>query len=299
MRSTATSNALLCSIALLLLTSITFAPALAEEAKPAESKPAAATEKPAPPKIELATGIRFVVRPTILGLVPLRDPGNYGEALVRVRGYSEATLLLHYEIRELLAPASAGSPPANAAFRDQSRDMMVIRRGDIGVNGLENSASFSCPLFWGNGSWLTEGSLLWLSRQTFKTLGDTGSAQWNAGFGLETAAPSGFQQYVDELRLAAGLGATAPIELRLAKWDSGCPCVVNGERVILPCIYAVDNIGLAEYWILDNADNPLIMKMSYLPRKGFALQGNAAGEELNFGEVAQSGGGYAITEINF
>jgi hypothetical protein len=270
----------------------------AEEANPDASaqSPKTAEVKPAPPKIELKTGLRLVVRPTILGLVPLRDPENFGEALVRVRGFADKTLLLHYEIKEQLDAASASS---TTAFREDLHETTVIRRGDIGVNGIESAAGFCCPLFWDDGSWLSDGSLLWLSRASFAELSDKGVTAWNSGCPAETSAPTAFSEYVAALRSAAQLPAGAPIELRVGKWDSSCPAVVNGERMILPCIYAVDNIGLAEYWILDDPANPLIMKMSYLPAAVGSVTPKAAGTALNFGDMAQSGAGYAITEISF
>ena len=52
------------------------------------------------PTIPLSTKLRFVIRPTLLGLVPPDDPQDFGEVLVRVVSITGDVLGLRYEIKE-------------------------------------------------------------------------------------------------------------------------------------------------------------------------------------------------------
>jgi hypothetical protein len=95
------------------------------------------------------------------------------------------------------------------------------------------------------------------------------------------------------LRDQARLDEDEGITLERAAGQANYPCWINGVRSELPALTAVDSIGLAEYWILDDPANPLVLKMSFIPPP--IEDAEAA---LGLGLV-ETGAGYAITEIDF
>ncbi|MCH7472007.1 hypothetical protein IIA79_03540 [bacterium] len=285
----------------------------------------AVTNEDEAPVIPLDTRLRFIIRPTLLGLVPLTDPEGYGEAFVRVTDVGEDSLTVHYEIKEevqgaaraesgagtLLAEPAAGTLSAEpgagtsneaGGVRGAGGQPLVkdgpttrIRRGNITVHGLNDSAQIISPLFWGDGDWETDSGLLWLSRKAMGELHEHGITRWS----LESTGDPGEEPAGSAAEGVAGLlaehGLEAGDELALVMQDgpAAYPCYVNGKRVDLWAIRAADSAGLADYWILDDPGNPLVLKMSYKP----APLADPSGLEAE--DMFAAGGGFAITEINF
>ena len=80
--------------------------------------------------------------------------------------------------------------------------------------------------------------------------------------------------------------------MQIAVAEALYPCLVNGERTALKVVRAVDSLGLAEYWILKDGANPLVLKMSFIPPEG-SITGD---EPLG---LVRAGSGYAVVEIDF
>lgn len=133
-----------------------------------------------------------------------------------------------------------------------------IRRGEINFGGLDSSARSAPPLFWGDGPWQAQGSGLWVSRGVYQKLKSSGQADWDLSFEMASVR----QQENSETP------ATGPAQLVVIGAQARYPCVVNGARVMLPALHCHDSLGMAEYWVLDDPENPLLLKLSFLPPEG-------------------------------
>lgn len=198
---------------------------------PAEdaARPAASAPRLGPaPEITLDARLRLVLRPVVLGLVPPSDPQGYGECLLRLTAAGPDWLELHYEVKERRSPLLAASTPQLVGVTDTQ-----IRRGELRLDRRRGAPDGLLPLSaWPSGRAELAGGLLWLSAEQLTALRASGRLAWGAGE-LELTAPS-------------------------ARY----PCVVNGRECLLPALRARD--AAAEYWILDNAENPLVLKVSGL-----------------------------------
>jgi hypothetical protein len=149
------------------------------------------------------------------------------------------------------------------------------------------------PLFWTNGNWQTDCGLLWVDAGLLAALKAGGAPAWQVDFPANVPEGTGLKQVETLRRQAAGLADTAPLTLKLLQAHDSYRCLVNGAVVDLPAVRAMDSLLLAEYWFLDDPANPLLLKMSYLP-----LQ-NVDPADSGWAGVINSGGGFAVTEIDF
>lgn len=289
--------------------------------KPVKPKPAAAqksagespappkVDEPWPPKIPLQTNLRFTIRPTLLGLVPPGDPAGFGECFVRVT--ATAPTQVHYEIKEQ-HEQKVGSRPV---------DVTAIRRGEVSIAAM--SPQLQPPLLWTTGDWTTASGLLWLQPATFMQLKSTGAAPFDlnppTGAG-NTALAEALNKVVAGRRAAYGLHEGDATQLVVQDWQASYPAYVNGRRADLPAIRCTDSVRLAMYWILDDADNPLLLKMTYIapslaetepPVVAAKVEGGARhGEEEKVQQVPEvigdpaeelinAGGGFAVVNVDF
>jgi len=242
------------------------------------AQPAAPSLPKTPPRIPLRADLRFTIRPTLLGLVPPDDPLGFGELLVRIVNAGTAALAVRYEVKEEIAvppdvereadklPESVAAKHRTLAAQLALPDGQItrVRRGAISVSGMQGARRFENPLFWGDGDWQTDSSLLWLSAQAFAELKSTTSAQFAMAAPAPAAGqPDALAQYTSQLLAAMGAAPDAGPQLWLTSFGASYPCYVNGERSALPALLAMDSLGLAEYWVLDDPDNPLILKVSF------------------------------------
>lgn len=261
----------------------------AEEASVNETS---AVEEP-PLSIPLNDTLRFVVRPTLFGLVPPPDPANYGEVFIRVRQVGEnGSLGLYYEIKE-----EVPRNPDGETTTSHRKPILqtTIRRGLISVGRKAGKSYILPPLFWQNGDFNTASGLLWLTRLEFSSLKLNSQTAWDIGAleGIAQWAKADFEQVLGKLQGTAAQPGDSRTVLRVVETSASYPVVVNGARVRLPAIKAHDSLGLAEYWILDDPDNPLVLKLTYI--SNWAAGGTAGTE----GYCIFNGGGFAVVEINF
>ena len=237
------------------------APLAAEDG--VDSAPATAPETP---RIELQRNLRLVIRPTLLGLVPPEDDEGYGLAFIRITNAARDDLALHYEIKELVDSAEGQAREWWQAPPEDAEPMTRIRRGEIKVEGLAEARMMLSPLLWPDGGFNTDSSLLWVSQACYRELSAGGSTLFEGHCAAQ--APEALAELeaglLAERRESAELAEQVPLRLELIR-RAGYPVQVNGARLRLPAILARDSAGLAEYWILDDADNPLVLKLSYLP----------------------------------
>lgn len=246
---------------------------------------AADAEDRAQISIPLQRHLRVLIRPTLLGLVPPVDGEGYGEVFVRVLQVSGSAVDVRYEIKESLA--------------DEKHDASLetrIRRGDIQVAGLDGGIGATPPLLWPDGNWTTEDGLIWLPRAGYQQLLETGSCPWRLNSQADEldAAAAELAVYISGLQ-PAELPEGEQFLLMLEAEDQ-YPCWVNGDRTELPAYRAVDSLGLAEYWILADAANPLLLKMSLIPPMRSETDHDESAGGLG---LLDAGAGYAVVEINY
>jgi hypothetical protein len=318
-----------------------------KRAKPAAAPVAKAEPAPAPapapdpndpaaaPRIVLAKNLRLAIRPTLLGLVPPEEADGYGQAFIRVLDPTPGALLVHYEVKELVDSQDGAIREWWQAPLAKPEPLTRIRRGEITVAGLAAARAMLSPLLWPEGGFTTQSSLVWLPQDCYRELAASGSTQFDGHCAADAPAPEAelLARLVAERRKQAGLAEGEPLRLELVR-RAGYPCAVNGTRLRLPAIIARDTAGLAEYWILDDADNPLVLKLSYLPSanteetpadqpatvapggpdprrpklkigRAIASKDNPTGAVAEAGpgrgmaSLVNEGGGYAVTNIDF
>lgn len=262
--------------------------AAANEGDKAPAKPHHVT-----PTIPLSTKLRFVIRPTLLGLVPPDDSQDFGEVLVRVVSIAGDALGLRYEIKERVQkevplpalPATGDSAgeaqPRPSLLPERSRRHPVqeaappptklteatrIRRGLISAQRGAKVHRVDLPLFWDDGDWQTDGGLLWLSREAYGELKIGGSTVWEpcSTQWAQTTALDELKRLIAERTAASNKSQTEPARLEITNAAASYPCIVNGERADLPALLAQDSLGLAQCWILADENNPLVLKLTYL-----------------------------------
>jgi hypothetical protein len=248
------------------------------------AQPGQAAEESGSPVIPLGRNLRFYVRPTLMGLVPPDNNEGYGEVFVRVLEVNATSLDVRYEIKEQALPdVDSGASPR-------------IRRGQIHVTGLENGTGITPPLFWPDGDWTATDGLVWLPRADYRELVETGSCPWQIDYssGLQEESIAELRQHLNRQNETESV---ADSKFRLVLESQGLyPCSVNGERTELAAQRAVDSLGLAEYWILADETNPLLLKLSFIPP---ALEAETADRSSHELDVLEAGIGCAVVEIDF
>ena len=267
-------------------------------------------DEPWPPRIPLQRDLRFTLRPTLLGLVPPGDPAGFGECFVRVT--ATLPLQVHYEIKEQHEHMQGS----------RAVDETAIRRGEVSI--AAQAPLLDPPLLWTTGDWTTASGLLWLQPGVFASLKQSGMATFDlnlpTGSGNAQLA-EGLNRVVAERREAYGLRAGEPTQLIVQDWQAAYPAYVNGRRADLPAIRCTDSVRLATYWFLDDADNPLLLKMTYIapalaesepprpaekPVEATGRHGEKEKVQMPPAEVKDpaealidAGGGFAVVNVDF
>jgi hypothetical protein len=262
----------------------TFAVALAPGMKPAEAEPEAKRVPAAAIKIPLVRHLRLVIRPTILGLVPPDNTQHLGEVFVRVTEILPGLkLTARYEIKEQGLwdkPGEEGEEPPK-----RQKPAVRFRRGFFTARSTAASPAVLPPLLWGDGDFASDGGVLWLPRAVFDELKTGGGVDWDPAFG-DAALAEELQRLYPPQEQEDGAEAPA-VRLELTSRSVQYPVDVNGERTRLMALAATDSLGASEYIILDDPDNPLLLKLSY------------SGEDTAGGGLLESGAGYAVVSIDF
>lgn len=171
--------------------------------------------------------------------------------------------------------AGVGEPEPAAPEPEYARR---TREGRITATGTGASRQMTLPALWPEGEHAVSGnSLIWLTRPAFRELRSTRETDWGPGL---LGNPL-FQPAAAVERLRDGLAALekrldgSPEERRElgrieAEADFGTfELTVDGRELEVPTIVARN--WLAEYVILDNEDNPLVLKVTLNPLSGGAL----------------------------
>lgn len=281
---------------------------VSEDPAPAQQEPAAeetADKAPKlPPELPLATiplreNLRFTLRPTILGLIPPDSAEDYGEGLVRVSERSGNRITLHYEIKEEIEKQRGGDEMyelQEAPIETRTEYLTRFRRGDAVVDNYQSGRRIACPLFWQDGDFrASDYGLMWIPAGLLETLKDEGSCDWQMDFttGAKSDMASELEQLVEARRKGNGIADGTAARLELIREEGRYIVPVNGAMSQLAAVHARDSWGVAEYWFLDDPDNPLLLKMSFIASP------DASPAEEGIIRQLQAGIGFAITSLNY
>jgi hypothetical protein len=250
-------------------------------------------------RIPLQRNLRFTIRPTILGLIPPDSAENYGEGLIRVTSATGRQLELHYEIKEEIEKERGGEQLfelQEAPLELRTEFLTRIRRGDIKIASIASGMRIACPLFWGEGDFsVSDYGLLWIPDGLLAELSSSGGCDWDLQCTANTDATvaSQVEALIETHRKLSGAAADEPARLELIEAEGRYIVPVNGAMSQLRAVHARDSLGMAEYWFLNDPDNPLLLKMSFIA----SPDASPASEGMTRQMLA--GTGFAITSINY
>lgn len=252
--------------------------------------------------IGFENGLTLMLRPTFLGI-----SGTVADVLGDENGRMEATLDLsdgsafvwsRTDERETEASKVArkthiseereGAPPAREFRMETTEGRLVFARD-------EDDRKMLLPAFWRPGETLVEGNgVLWLPRDAHRRLKQGQKVEWRLGLGshaLDTASDilNTFRETVKKLFGDDGEEELSPFALKLVTEDGLFAVRVDGKMETLEVLQAKS--WFADYLILDNPENPLILKVSVNPVAERAL------DAFSVLGVDTKALGYEITEI--
>lgn len=250
-------------------------------------------------QVEFIAGDTFVIKQNIYGL------GSFLSGLGSETGGARNVTITRFapgygaslDWNMTLKSESASSVAARDAYAQDLKDGKAtglppkpefnetVTSGSIQNINLRGSHSAYFPSYWEATSTLLneERSAIWLSEDGYQELTRTGRTVLNYGIFDESfeRATKGFatvKQAMDEFRKKADEAATANTDLTLMQVDPSetkYELMVNGEKKTVSIIKARNWFG--EVWILNNQQNPMILKAKLNPFKssvGDAIAGN-------------------------
>ncbi|MEZ5336736.1 MAG: hypothetical protein R3F46_00595 [bacterium] len=273
----------------------------ADDAESTQQEERASVGAPALPlaSIPLQENLRFTVRPTILGLIPPDSAEDYGEGLIRVSQRQGRQLTLHYEIKEEIEKERGGAETfelQEAPAEMRTEFLTRFRRGDAVVEDFSSGRRIASPLFWEDGDFRARDyGLLWVEYGLLAELKENGSAAWDlhCTTSAESERAAELNDLMDSRRRAQGLADGAEPRLELLEAQGRYIVPVNGEMSQLAAVHARDSFGVAEYWFLDDPDNPLLLKMSFIASP------DASPNQAGILRQLLAGVGFAVTSINY
>ena len=126
-------------------------------------------------------------------------------------------------------------------------------------------------------------------------LKENGSTAWdlNCTTSADSERAGELSNLMDSRRRAQGLDDGAVPSLELLEAEGRYIVPVNGEMSQLAAVHARDSFGVAEYWFLDDPDNPLLLKMSFIAAP------DASPTQEGILRQLLAGVGFAVTSINY
>ncbi len=224
-------------------------------------------------EFDLRAGTQLTVRPSTLGVT-----GAIDEAL----GNEERSVRV--TLREV--------DPERALRLDWKS---ASASGTVVLSSYEGARAMLLPVFWPDGDARAYGNGgLWLSRAAFNALKINGTTEWRLGLAERTLATvsSAFEAF-NRLSVTLSGSATStalasPFQLKKTGTTDAFPLMIDGRLTLVRAVRA--SSWFADLVILDNVDNPLILKVVVHPVAQPALKALA-------GAVRWNELGYDITSV--
>jgi len=234
------------------------------------SDPAAATAA-----VALKSGLSFTVRPSKLGV-----SGAFDEAF----GLDARAMMV--EVRE-------ADPEHSLALGWKT----ASATGSLTLGAYEGAHAMLLPAFWLKGDATAEDNGgLWLSRSAYDELEAGGKTEWRLGLAENafSALSKAFKTFNDlSARLSGSATATqaaSPFTIQKTAVIEAYPLTVDGRIVLVRAVKATS--WFADFLILENRGNPLILKATVNPVAAPALKA------LESAEIRWEELGYEITSIS-
>jgi hypothetical protein len=225
--------------------------------------------------IALKPGLAFTVRPSALGV-----SGAIDEAL----GLDARAMAV--DVRE--------TDPERAMTLGWK---MASATGTLSLGAYEGAHAMLLPAFWLKGdATAEENGGLWLSRAAYDDLLAGGKTEWRIGLAENafSALSKAFKTFND---LSAKLSGSAtstqlasPFTIGKTAVIEAYPLTVDGRIVLVRAVKATS--WFADFLILENRENPLIIKVTVNPVAAPALKA------LESAEIRWAELGYEITSIS-
>lgn len=135
---------------------------------------------------------------------------------------------------------------------------IVEENGAITATGLGDAHKPYLPMYWPQGTVTSETSAIWLSREAFDELKSTRQTVWSHDVLTRISRLS--EDAVQQIR--EGANEVDEVYLNAEEDFDDLELTVDGQTTTLTTIEAFDTFGNA-YQILDNEQNPLILKFTY------------------------------------
>lgn len=254
----------------------------------------AAARSPEGASLGLRPGMTIRLAPTVLGLGASLSRWTGDDTGIKAVSVVEAAADgLVVEWREKVKEETEGSRRRRQAFEDDRPRSGVgepepeapppdyverVKRGRLHATGFEASRRMNLPALWPEGEHeLEQGSLLWMSPTAFRELRATRQTVWRLGIvgsslGEPVAALTELSRGLEALR--ARLEESEPERRAFDSIEAEADfatfeLAVDGRPTAVRAILARN--WFAEYVILDNQENPLILKVTLNPLSGGAL----------------------------
>lgn len=223
------------------------------------------TSEPSPPDLALAPGMQIgLVTTTVGGLAPQAsvnsdEPGGGMLVTVQTIQSGESVTIAWRQAVERELPPLDPKPVVGIGTPEPTPvTEVIIEEGTISASGLDSAHAALLPLYWPlSEANTTETSLMWLSQEAFEELKRTRRTRWGADvLTMFTYLPVWAIEQLNEETAERELYLTA--EPDFVDFDM----TVNGQRARFQALQAFDDFG-NEYIILDDAENPLIVKFKF------------------------------------
>jgi hypothetical protein len=165
------------------------------------------------------------------------------------------------------------------------------------VTDAQQARAMLLPAFWPPGKTMaSKNGGLWLSRAAFDELERRGATEWRIGLnddplGTLSAAFKAFNALATELSASAtATEAVSPFTLTKKDVIDAFPLTIDGSLVLVRAVTA--SSWFADFVVLDNPDDPLILKVTVNPAASPALKALAPAK-VRWDEL-----GYEITSVS-
>lgn len=152
-------------------------------------------------------------------------------------------------------------------IKNKVNDKIVTTTGELTADIFNQPSGLLLPSGWPKGQHnITDNTLIWLNKKSFKELKTTGKTKWKASFYENPMAE--LSQTMGEIKKSLSDKTTEKKETQKDFLNAGSASVkysvnINGKTQVVQGISAsTDFIDLI---ILDNSDNPLILKAMLKP----------------------------------